>query len=441
VKGYDRAENHKANLTSNLLFHHFFLTFDSTICGKTSGMFPMTHPRKKKGDNTVRKNLMFYRHAFTLVELLVVIAIIGMLIGLLLPAVQSAREAARRMSCSNNMKQMGLALHVKHDATNELPATRSTLKLTMTNGATPNHQWGGHIELLPYIEQTAGYDVLIECIRKPMLNGDTPTPWRLNGSEHDWGTPDARDLPVASFICPSDPVQNPIANAMIGSGRMASNYMFCIADAIDGFGNNGYNIGNIRSLYASDWGQRKSLSSCSDGTSNTIAMGEGAKLNDSDDPPYTTNIKSGVVGGSVSATEMANSVSVRETACLTKVIRNEKRIHPDHQTRSGRGSVLYGEHCDNAFNTVFPPNGINCSTWIVHANAIGDDGIFSASSYHPGGITVVMLDGSGKFIPDTINCASSGLPPDRPGEVSSGKSEFGVWGAMGTPSGGESASL
>ena len=379
--------------------------------------------------------------AFTLVELLVVIAIIGMLIALLLPAVQAAREAARRMSCSNNMKQMGLALHVKHDATNELPATRSTLKLIMTNGAEPYHRWGGHIELLPYIEQTAGYDTLIECIRKPRLDGNPPNPWSANGSEHDWGTPDARDLAVTSFICPSDPVQNPIANTMIGSGRMASNYMFCIADAIDGFGNNGVNIGNVRSLYAADWGPRKSLSFASDGTSNTIAMGEGAKLNDSDDSPYTTNIKFGVVGGSVSITDMANSVSVRETACLAKVLRSEKRIHPDHQTRSGRGSILYGEHCDNAFHTVFPPNGINCSMYVVHANAIGDDGIFSASSYHPGGITVIMLDGSGKFISDTINCVSSGLPADRPGEVKSGKSEFGVWGALGTASGGESASL
>ena len=86
---------------------------------------------------------------FTLVELLVVIAIIGILVGLLLPAVQAAREAARRMQCSNNLKQIGLALHNYHDANNKFP-----------QGFTRFHSWGWAVRILPYIEQSSLFNKL-----------------------------------------------------------------------------------------------------------------------------------------------------------------------------------------------------------------------------------------------------------------------------------------
>ena len=132
------------------------------------------------------------KHAFTLVELLVVIAIIGMLIALLLPAVQAAREAARRMQCTNHLKQFGLAIHVFHDATNTLPPSevgwhRSTM-------------WG---LILPQMEQTALYDFLISPTGET-AGPVTITGWWYNG----WGTPMTADLrkgfgSVPLWKCPS----------------------------------------------------------------------------------------------------------------------------------------------------------------------------------------------------------------------------------------------
>src|SRR5881396_3595982 len=88
------------------------------------------------------------RRGFTLVELLVVIAIIGVLVALLLPAVQAAREAARRMTCQNNLKQIGLAMHTHHDALGKLPMGQLT-----RIGLAPSPGWSWSIMLLPYMEQ------------------------------------------------------------------------------------------------------------------------------------------------------------------------------------------------------------------------------------------------------------------------------------------------
>ncbi len=109
------------------------------------------------------------RRAFTLVELLVVIAIIGALVALLLPAVQAAREAARRMQCSNNMKQYGIALHNYHDTYQDFPSSR--IQLSQFDGGTVSDNnlyagWSTHVAILPFLEQTARWDAFLRVCLK-----------------------------------------------------------------------------------------------------------------------------------------------------------------------------------------------------------------------------------------------------------------------------------
>lgn len=122
------------------------------------------------------------KHAFTLVELLVVIAIIGVLVALFLPAVQAAREAARRTQCKNNMRQIGLALHNHHDVFLRLPAG------WLADAPEGAPGWGWALEALPFMEQTN----LWEQTRRDLPIGD---PANVN----------TRRTVLAGFLCPSDP--------------------------------------------------------------------------------------------------------------------------------------------------------------------------------------------------------------------------------------------
>ncbi len=371
----------------------------------------MNHPIKNRG--------------FTLVELLVVIAIIGVLVGLLLPAVQSAREAARRMSCSNNFKQIGLGWHNYHAAYNTFAQSRS---LTVPNwrGLGPN------VALLPFIEQQA----LWEQISNPHTNVAGTTFAAFGGFPWDTNyTPNRTQ--IGTLRCPSDPAQS------VDIGRF--NYAYNYGDA-------SYWITFYWPTWAGDvagrrgmwvWHQSQKFASCLDGTSNTIMMAEIG----------TDNGDRATIGSA--ATFPDTNIAMEKELCMTSVDPARPRFYKaapqtvlgydasGGQANKGRwwtDSVA----SNSGITTVIGPNGPSC----IYTQGPNDDwggGIFTASSRHPGGAHVLMTDGAVKFVTESINTSTEGMQPltvtgwgvNRAGS----RSPFGVWGAMGTKASSEVVSL
>ncbi len=194
---------------------------------------------------------------FTLVELLVVIAIIGVLVALLLPAVQAAREAARRMQCSNNFKQIGLALHGHHDAMGHLPRAQDYGDKENRNQNLPGWAWSAYI--LPYLEGNAAYSQ-IDFTKKL----------------HEGNHPQILATPFAGALCPSDPVEGGVREHFTGPTSIpvqaASSYVVSAGPFnMQIHESRGY-PDNMRGAFYYD--TETQFRQISDGLSNTIFAGE-----------------------------------------------------------------------------------------------------------------------------------------------------------------------
>ena len=366
--------------------------------------------------------------AFTLVELLVVIAIIGVLIALLLPAVQAAREAARRSQCVNNIKQLVLACHNYHSTSKVLPP--GSAPFNNTGGSFDRMRKNAFVCLLPYIEQESLYDLFVGSFATSSP-GDNNEVWRAS---------------LAALHCPSDGNTKSLPTAL---GR--TSYRLCSGDWTDEPGR-GPGFVNPRGVFVTSGRPQdrnssvyRTLTGIADGTSNTIMLSEAA-LGDGTgvvDNSTQTPLRGGFAwyntpGIPTCSQNPANSTETDFSTCRSYKNGRHYTTTGSYQLRQDYIGFRWGDAAPvfSLFSTILPPNSPNCN----HGNN-GDlrhPMLISASSLHPGGVVCGIADGTARFISETIDAALTAAD-DRC--VEAGPSPFGIWGALGSIEGGESVAL
>ncbi|NNJ26837.1 DUF1559 domain-containing protein [Alienimonas chondri] len=366
------------------------------------------------------------RTGFTLIELLVVIAIIAILVSLLLPAVQQAREAARKSQCQNNLKQLGLALHNYHSTYKLFPAASAGHNTPDPDrsgiyGEDNRLRVSGFVPLLPYMDQTA----LWNQISRPLDRDGDPSsaddvfragggrPWR--GAYTPWRTQ------VATLLCPSDG-KNP-------NGVGETNYSFCRGDNGRGI-SHWSNATNPRSRAAArgmfDQFTWRGIRDMRDGSINTILMGENGRWDGAAffQSAVVRNGSSGY-GGSIHNDPFTNcrdAVSSDVDPGMYADSELARRVERGNRWNDGITPMT-------GFLTILSPNGPSC----LSSGWDGSNGVISAGSFHSGGVQVCLGDGSVRFISETIDNGESGAVNSK----NSGRSNYGVWGALGSRAGGE----
>ena len=299
----------------------------------------------------------FRNSAFTLIELLVVIAIIAILIGLLLPAVQKVREAAARVRCANNIKQMGLACHAYASANNDFlpPGTMERVRFSYSFP----YEWPTiRCHLLPYLEQDAAYKLL----GGPLF--DRQNPWADGGAS--WPAV-LFALKISSFVCSSD------------AGEMGTNYDSTYTNYVGIY--SGYNDGectsnsNLRARAAFSFGgNRTRLLDITDGTSNTVCMSEALRP---------------MPGGRTTAQNVQDQTS-RAGSAFFYMTQTPNSPSPD---------VLHAPA--GLCQQNLPNLGRPCV-----ASGNGSNDFASPRSAHAGGVQTALCDGSVRFVQNSVSLAT-----------------------------------
>jgi prepilin-type N-terminal cleavage/methylation domain-containing protein len=364
----------------------------------------------------------FVRRAFTLVELLVVIAIIGILIALLLPAVQAAREAARRMQCSNHLKQYGLAAHNYHD-------TYQTLPPLAIWGQSGIDRYSWQLALLPFMEQQGILGMIDAGGVAASMDGTTNYPAGMRAETWDinyrpWRT----DFSIRH--CPSDGNSNQeAAQYFTGTNSYAGNVGDCSSN---------WSTMTNRALRGAFMRvQSRNFAAFADGTSNTVLFSE-RTVAVPESGSQTRNAKYALAVCSTTGNGSPDWVM----GALDP--NDRKRIKStggwDGQAWSGRRWNC-AEFCYSSFHTVMAPNTVSAILW---GNVSANSPVITVSSYHTGGVNLTLTDGSVRFVSDTINTGTTSVSAWHTADSARGtygESPFGVWGAMGTIASGEARGL
>lgn len=330
--------------------------------------------------------------AFTLVELLVVIAIIGILIALLLPAVQAAREAARRSQCTNNLKQLALALHNYHDTYQTFP--RYCQLLAMPNAAS-QRAYSVHVKILPYIEQQALQDRITQLSSNYYSEATV-------ANSLVW------DTPISPFKCPSDQDQRNYYGTP--NNRGVCSYPVCSGSNI------GWDVSESHQNGVFHRITETKIADIFDGTSNTILIAEHV-LGDGDNALWTEPAD---VATGVAWTGPLSTIA----GPITQSILDDygKKCYANRTTHSSAAGGRYhlANYTYTVFNTLAPPNWQYPSCFVTLAGIGNCRGVIPARSRHPGGVNHALTDASVRFISDTI--------------------ELGLYQGLGTANGKESVS-
>ena len=318
------------------------------------------------------------RRGFTLIELLVVIAIIAVLIALLLPAVQQAREAARRSQCKNNLKQMGLAMHNYHDTYKVFPAASGG------NGFSP------HARILPYIDQAPLYNTLNFLNTTAIAQAAVPT---------DANNAAAWSMSLTVFRCPTDVDTLPSATTAGGRNNYWTNTGTGVLNGAPGALPGDTNYGMPENNGAIIQGRYLSIADITDGASNTALMSE-KRLGDGSNAintPATDTYQPGTY---------PNNADEAYQLCMATDVTDLSK-----QGKSNIGvSWLAGSNDSTFYFHAQPPNGRSCRFPPSRMSS-------SANSLHTGGVHTLLCDGGVRFVSSNISLV--------------------VWRAVGTRNGGE----